>query len=211
MSWQPAGWDQAGWQPEGWDQQSGAVIAEVTRRVFRVHREQSIFRAIEMTASNEHRIEDHPGVAPGESVLVEINLLDLCTRFWRANKAVTSGQFIRPSKSTGFSYECTTTGLTGFREPRWPTTIVATVTDGSAVWTCRAASTNGISAISGESAASDPSGLTVSSVSVVDSTSIIATYDATSLSDGDSFDVVYTFTLDGVTRKARQTVPIVTR
>jgi hypothetical protein len=37
----------------------------------------------------------------------------------------------------GFYYECTTAGTSGTTEPVWPTTIGATVTDGTAVWTCK--------------------------------------------------------------------------
>lgn len=41
-------------------------------------------------------------------------------------------------RSTGFQYECTTAGVTGAQEPRWPKTLNGTVTDGSVVWTARA-------------------------------------------------------------------------
>jgi hypothetical protein len=42
------------------------------------------------------------------------------------------------SQATGFQYECTTAGVTGQTEPRWPKTLNATATDGSVVWTAKA-------------------------------------------------------------------------
>jgi len=58
---------------------------------------------------------------------------------WDANHAYTSGQYLEPDTLTGYYYECTTSGTSdGSTEPTWPTTVGSTVTDGTAVWTCRA-------------------------------------------------------------------------
>ncbi len=38
----------------------------------------------------------------------------------------------------GYHYECTTAGTSDSTEPTWPTTVDETVTDGTAVWTCKA-------------------------------------------------------------------------
>lgn len=142
-----------------------------------------------------------------ESLAVELNLFTLCSVYWAPNEIYSSGQYVRPTRPTGFAYECTTGGTTGAREPRdWPTTLTQTITDGSVVWTCRAASTNGVNAITSPSATSDPTGLTISSVSVSESTKILATYSGGTL--GQDYDAVFSFTLDGVTRIARQTVRI---
>lgn len=57
---------------------------------------------------------------------------------WVATTAYTAGKFTRPSVSSLFRFECTTTGTSGSTEPTWPTTLAGTVTDGTAVWTARA-------------------------------------------------------------------------
>lgn len=55
----------------------------------------------------------------------------------RANTtAVTEGQYLVPATANGFFYKVTTPGTTGGTIPTFPTTIGATVTDGTAVLTC---------------------------------------------------------------------------
>lgn len=143
---------------------------------------------------------------PAETVVVELDLYELCANRWRPNEPVSLNEFVRPDRPTGYSYEATTAGVSGWRAPAWPTTLAATVQDGSITWTCRAASSNGVSVISSPSAVSDPTGLTISGVAVSESTKIVATYAGGTL--GQDYDAVYTFTLDGVTRIARQTVRV---
>jgi hypothetical protein len=145
-------------------------------------------------------------VDPGGSRKVVLDLFDQCANFWRENEQWSLGEFIRPPLATGFAYECTTEGTSAHRPPVFPRTIGQTVEDGSAVWTCRAAGTNGLNAISGLQFVSDPTGLTISGVSVDEATKILATYSAGTL--GQDYDAVYTFTLNGVTRVARQTVQV---
>jgi len=57
---------------------------------------------------------------------------------WVASTAYALGAYVRPTTPNGFRYECTTAGTSGTTEPVWPTTLGSTVTDGTAVWTCRA-------------------------------------------------------------------------
>lgn len=58
---------------------------------------------------------------------------------WHKDQKIeTAGRYIRPTTLNSRLYECTTAGITGSTEPTWPTTIGATVNDGTAVWTCRA-------------------------------------------------------------------------
>lgn len=57
---------------------------------------------------------------------------------WLASTAYALGDYVVPTTENGYRYECTTAGTSGTTEPVWPTTIGATVTDGSVVWTCRA-------------------------------------------------------------------------
>lgn len=157
-----------------------------------------------MTTENEY-IFDPVEKDPAGGRKVTLDLFAICANFWRPNEQYAQGDYIRPNRANGFSYECTTAGTSNFREPSyWPQTVGATKTEGSVTWTCRAASTNGLAAITSPSAASD---LTVSDVSVEESTKIIATYGIGG-TDGEDYDVVFTFTLDGVPRVARQTVRV---
>lgn len=142
---------------------------------------------------------------PGAGRAVELELFNKCANFWRPNEQYANGDFIRPNIATGFAYQATT-GTSGIREPRWPTTLAGTVTDGSVTWTCAAAGTNGLSAISSPSAVSSPLGMTIASVSVSETTKILATYTGGTVDQ--DFDAVFTFTLAGVTRVARQTVRV---
>jgi hypothetical protein len=146
-------------------------------------------------------------VDPGESYKVELDLFPMCASYWRANERYPAiGEYLRPRLANGFSYEVTTAGSSAQREPAWPRTIGGTVQNGSVVFTCRAAGTNGVMEITSPTAISDPTGLTIGSVSVSESTKILATYSAGTL--GQDYDAVFTFTLNGATRVARQTVKV---
>jgi hypothetical protein len=61
---------------------------------------------------------------------------------WSAG-AKALGAWVRPAAAQAslFLFECTTAGTVGGAEPTWPTTEGEAVTDGSVVWTARAAST----------------------------------------------------------------------
>lgn len=56
---------------------------------------------------------------------------------WAPTAALTAGMLRRPTTANAYRYEVTTAGTTGSTEPAWPTTPGATVTDGTAVFTCR--------------------------------------------------------------------------
>lgn len=58
--------------------------------------------------------------------------------FWAASKDYTTVDWVRPVSPNGYIYECTTAGRSGASAPTWPTTPSNTVSDGTAVWTCRA-------------------------------------------------------------------------
>lgn len=143
---------------------------------------------------------------PGEDLKVTLGFFGFCANYWRENEEFDLNSYVRPSRSTGFAYQATTAGLSGAKEPIWPKALASTVTDGSVTWTCVPAGANGVSPITSPSATSDPSGLTIASISVDDSIKILATYQGGSL--GQDYDAVYTFTLSGVPRVARQTVKV---
>lgn len=56
---------------------------------------------------------------------------------WGALAVYTLGMIRRPTVDNGLRYEVTTAGTSAGVEPTWPTTIGATVTDGTVVWKCR--------------------------------------------------------------------------
>jgi len=57
---------------------------------------------------------------------------------WVANTAYTVGQRVKPTSQNGYWYVCSTAGTShATTEPTWPTLDGETVTDGTAVWTCR--------------------------------------------------------------------------
>jgi hypothetical protein len=143
---------------------------------------------------------------PAAEKKVELNLFKFCANYWRANELVALGEYFRPVKATGFSYQVSVGGTTGPREPAWPETEGATVRSGSATFTCAAAGANGLNALSDPSAVSDPAGMTVTGVSVSESTKLLATYQGGTLDQ--DYDAVFTFTLNGITRVARQKVLI---
>lgn len=59
--------------------------------------------------------------------------------YWAALTALSLTNYRAPTIANGFAYEVTTAGITGATEPTWPTTIGATVTNGTVVFTCRRA------------------------------------------------------------------------
>lgn len=158
-----------------------------------------------MSDDRDYRFPDHPGKDPDEEWSGILDCFPICAIYWSRNEQYSSSDFVRPSRSTGYAYECTVAGTSGNREPIWPTTLNATVVDGSVTWTCRAASTNGLNAISSPSVISDPTGLTVAVV-VDESTKLIPTYSGGTLDQ--DYDAVFTFTMNGLTRVARQRVPV---
>lgn len=158
-----------------------------------------------MTDETDYRF-DSVEKDPTESLPVELNWFNLCANFWRANEQYGAAEFIRPNVATGFSYQASGAGTSGSKEPRWPTTLALTVTDGSITWTCTAASANGLNALSAPSGVSDPTGLTIGSVAVSETAKVLATYSGGT--DGQNYDAVFTVTLNAVTRIARQTVQV---
>lgn len=143
---------------------------------------------------------------PAADKKVTLSFFNDCANFWRANEEFSLNEFIRPTQATGFAYKASAAGCSGAREPVWPKAIDSTVADGSVIWTCVAAGANGLSPITSPSGTSDPTGLTIASVSVDENTKILATYQGGSL--GQDYDAVFTFTLSSVPRVARQRVQV---
>lgn len=158
-----------------------------------------------MTDSREYRF---PPVVkdPDETRSVVLSFYASCANFWRPNEIYDDGEYVRPAgKGNGYAFECTTPGTSSSREPVWPTVIGRTVTDGSVVWTCRAALNNGLSEIS-DPEATAPDGISVVTPLVGEYTNLLVDYTGGTL--GASYDVKFTVTINGKLRVARQKVKV---
>lgn len=67
------------------------------------------------------------------------------------------GDLVTPDTPNGYFYECTTAGTSAGTAPTWPTTVGATVTDGTVVWTNRGKTT----LVEGEDYEKRPSGILI--------------------------------------------------
>ena len=57
---------------------------------------------------------------------------------WAANTAYVVGDFVKPSTTNGYVYECVTAGTSHLTtEPTWGTTLGADTTDNTVTWRCR--------------------------------------------------------------------------
>jgi hypothetical protein len=176
-----------------------------TQRDFPVKRLRRDFYIRSNDVSDDYLFEDVVK-DPAASRKVRLRLYALAANEWTPNEIVATGEHARPRMPNGFSYEATTGGTTAAREPLWPKAVGLTVTDGSVVWTCRAAAANGLNVVSSPSATSDPAGLTISSVAVAENTDIVATYSGGT--EGTTYDAAFTWTLDGVPMVGRQQVRV---
>lgn len=86
-----------------------------------------------------------PAKDPGDKLDYGVNFEPSLANVWKAGTTYATTSRIRPNRSTGYEYECTTAGQSANREPSdWPIVIGATKTDGSVTWTCRALSTSSL-------------------------------------------------------------------
>lgn len=86
---------------------------------------------------------------------------------WRAGELIQAGAFRRPSVPNGYYYECTGAGQTAGREPAWPRTASATVTDGSVEWTARAVATATVPTVASCTYSIEPAGITEASDEII--------------------------------------------
>lgn len=144
---------------------------------------------------------------PAETLDVTLNLFNLAANFWAPNEYYAADEVVRPSKANGFAYKVTTAGLSASREPVWPTISGNTKPDGTVVWTAQDAGSTGVNAVTSPSAVASPSGeLTITGVDVLEQYKIVATY-AAGLTMRD-YEAVFSFTLKGRARVARQLVRV---
>lgn len=140
---------------------------------------------------------------PDETLKLVLDWFQECAKFWRPNELYGAGETVRPTVPTGFAYSATA-GTTGGREPRWPVALGDTVVDGSVTWEAIAADGNGVNELSDE-VVTPPDGISAA-VAVSEGTKLAVEYSGGTLDE--DYDVVFSVTLDGVTRIARQTVEV---
>lgn len=202
MSYQPEGLQPDGYQPDDYQPEADGSSAAID-----VRQRFAVTFPFFATDATDFRTFQPAAKDPSEDLLVELDLFLWCANFWRANEQVALNEHVRPRRPTGFAYKATTAGTTGMREPGyWPRTLGFTVVSGSVTFTAVAAEANGLSPITDPSAVPDPTGLTITSVSASESTKILATYQGGTLDQ--DYDAVFSFTLNGVPRVARQKVMV---
>ena len=161
-----------------------------------------------MTCTDDAAAE-FPDIEPGAKEKHGVDFTAKLTRFWFANRDFTTNIAVRPLVSTGYQYRATTGGHSGAKEPLWPKTLAATVTDGSVIWTAEAISTTSLTT----TVASIPTwtvdtGLTASDTALNGQVAE-AVIDAASATDGVDYSVLVTATLsDGQILKKRCILPV---
>lgn len=143
---------------------------------------------------------------PGEVRNISVEFFNLCARFWEPNKPFSTSTVVRPSVGNGLEYVATTGGTTKSVEPRWPTTVGQSVVDGSVTWQAQAASASSLNVPSAPAVTATPSGITASSVSVVDSTRLVFTLSGGT--EGQSYELAISATINGNVRMRRMTVNV---
>ena len=135
----------------------------------------------------------------GEKLRRGFNWADWLAYRWTelSGLIVAYGTVIRPTQATGLQYRCTAAGGVADSEPVWPTTIGATVPDGSAVWTAEALSVASLSAVinaAGDSTWAPPAPMAASAPQVNGQETTVL-LDATNALADTTYDVVNTVVL----------------
>lgn len=142
---------------------------------------------------------------PSEQLKVQLDFFLWCANFWRPNESMADQEHFYPLRANGLIYK-SSGGRTGLREPFWPRTAALTVVVAGVTYTAVVDAGQALNEVSNPTAAPDPAGLTIADVSVSESTRILATYAGGTV--GSDFDAVYSFTLNGAPRIARQRVMV---
>jgi hypothetical protein len=85
----------------------------------------------------------------GETKPFTIDLHRYLRSYWIAERVQSAGDYVRSPSVSGFAYQCTQAGETGFKEPAFPRTLGTSVTDGSAQWLTVLPGTNALDPLSG--------------------------------------------------------------
>lgn len=71
------------------------------------------------------------------TIILPENITGPVYETWSANRTWAKGDYVVPTASNGWIYQCTTAGLGAGVEPTWPTTEGNTVVENAATWTTR--------------------------------------------------------------------------
>lgn len=132
------------------------------------------------------------------------------SRVWAPGAVYGTDETVRPSLPTGLQY-VSTAGQSGAFEPRWPTTIGGTVTDGSITWTAEAISNDSLlTTISSSDWLADDSDLTVDGEVLVNTSGAqVATVHVSGGVTGNEYEVTNTIILaDGSVEESRLLVTV---
>lgn len=157
---------------------------------------------------------------PDETRPVILDAFGLCAEFWEPNEWYDIGDYAWPlgadgnAKGGGYVAECTAEGRSGFAEPNWdgvtdrtldPNGQTLAKRDGSVTWTMRRSQLSGISVIDSVLVADD-AGLSVSAPLVSEAHKLLVDYSGGT--DGEDYEVKFSFVIGGRTRIGRQTVAV---
>lgn len=132
-------------------------------------------------------------------------------RTWAPGTQFANELTVRPfGFPTGFQYS-SSGGWSGLVEPRWPTTVGGTVTDGSITWTCEAISNDSLNATIATSAWSAEAGITVDNDTLTNTEGVqIVTVEVSGGTAGQTFDITNVVTLsDGAVEESVLEVKVV--
>ena len=99
---------------------------------------------------------------PAEALDYSVEFIAHAARYREPNTDYNTSTKVQPKRATGLEYNASTGGRTGTDEPRWPTTVAQTVTDGSVIWTAAAISTASLTRTLSSATWTADTGLTVS-------------------------------------------------
>lgn len=144
---------------------------------------------------------------PGETLPVELSVFGLVAQYWEPNEKYVAGDFVWPSTANGYVYECTQSGRSSAKEPKWNLVAGQAMAklDGSAQWTCRVPDSQGLSVLENP-IATPPDGITVPSCYLNEGTKLFVDYAGGE--DGQDYEVRFDFVIGSRPRVGRQLVQV---
>lgn len=115
----------------------------------------------------DHAFGTSEPVNPGEVVTVGFEWFSLLAIFWKPAVEYAVSAYVRPSRATGFAYQCSRAGQSGNVEPKWSRVLGETVNDGDVTWTVVDAGSNAVQAATSPIVTCDQA-VTIGSPVVVD-------------------------------------------
>lgn len=136
-----------------------------------------------------------PEVMPGAKLSRGFDFGPLITRWRESGQDYSTGAMVRVPGKRGYQYEATTGGQAGDKPVLFPTTIAATVTDGSVTWTCRAAATTSLLTTVATVVWTAGTGATVTGDSVIGQVAVATVEIASTVASGEDIEFTLTATM----------------